>query len=116
MERLPGSLTEDEIEALEKAALRALWIAARDFSLDAWEYFRQSTDDPKDIAEDVTREMLDRMGGYQIDQRLYGNVDYRKARYAIYPDMAVRQALFVDSKAEKNATAPRCKCRNCRCR
>ena len=102
MEKLPPNLSLDEIEEIEKSALRALWIATRDFALDAWEFFRQSNDDPKDIAEDVTREMLDRLGGYGIPQRIYGNVDYRKARYVINPDLAVRQALFVDSKAEKS--------------
>lgn len=105
MERLPDQLSWDEIEQVECASLRSLWLAARDFALDAWEYFRQSGDDPKDIAEDVTREMLDRLGGYQIPQRLYGNVDYRKARYAIHPKLAVRQALFVDSKAEKTRSS-----------
>ncbi|MFN6960720.1 MAG: SfiI family type II restriction endonuclease, partial [Rhodocyclaceae bacterium] len=83
MERQPDQLSEDEIESIERTSLRSLWLAARDFSLDAWEYFRQSRDDPKDIAEDITREMLDRLGGFQIPQRLFGNVDYRKARYVI---------------------------------
>lgn len=102
MERLPTELSWEEIEQIERSSLRGLWLAARDFALDAWEYFRQSNDDPKNIAEDVTREMLDRLGGYQINQRIFGNVDYRKARYVIHPDLAVRQALFVDSKAEKS--------------
>lgn len=104
MEKLPSALTLDEIESIERSSLRALWIATRDFGQDAWEFFRQSNDDPKDIAEDVTREMLDRLGGYGIPQRIYGNVDYRKARYVINPDIAVRQALFVDSKAEKSCS------------
>lgn len=102
MEKRPEQLILDEIEQIERATLRGLCLAARDFSLDAWEYFRQSTDDPKDIAEDVTREMLDRLSGFQIPQRIFGNVDYRKARYVIHPDLAVRQALLVDSKAEKS--------------
>ncbi|MFN4148208.1 MAG: SfiI family type II restriction endonuclease [Rhodocyclaceae bacterium] len=105
MERQPDQLTEDEIESIERTSLRSLWLAARDFSLDAWEYFRQSQDDPKDIAEDITREMLDRLGGFQIPQRLFGNVDYRKARYVIHPELAIRQALFVDSKAEKQRSS-----------
>lgn len=105
MERAADNLANDEIEIVEQAALRALSIACRDFARDAWEVFRQSDDDPKDIAEDVTREMLDRLGGYRIEQRLFGNVDYRKARYVILPEMAVRQALFVDSKAEKSRSS-----------
>jgi hypothetical protein len=101
--RNPQDLHLDEIESVEKLSLRALFVAACDFGFDAWEVFHQSSDDPKDIAEDITREMLDRLGGYGIGQRIYGNVDYRKARYVILPDYSVRQALFVDSKAEKTS-------------
>jgi hypothetical protein len=43
------------------------------------------------------------MGVSRIDQRLYGKIDYKRARYVFHPDYAVRQALFVDSKAEKVA-------------
>jgi hypothetical protein len=32
---------------------------------------------------------------------VYGNVDYKRARYIILPEEIIRQALFVDSKAEK---------------
>jgi len=96
------NLELDEIERIEKQSLRALHAAFMEFGLDAWEYFRQSTDDPKDIAEDLTREVLDRFGGYRIEQRIFGNVDYRKARYVILPELSQRQALYVDSKAEKS--------------
>ena len=101
--RNPQSLSLDEIEQIEKLSLRALCVAATDFGFDAWEVFHRSRDYPKDVAEDVTREMLDRLGGYGVAQRIYGNVDYRKARYVMLPDFAVRQALFVDSKVEKSA-------------
>lgn len=99
--RDPHFLTLDEIEAIERQSLRVLFQAAGDFGFDAFDIFYQSTDEVKDIAEDITREMLDRLGGYQIQQRILGNVDYRKARYVILPDLIVRQALFVDSKAEQ---------------
>lgn len=36
-----------------------------------------------------------------MDYRLFGKVDYKRARYVFHPEYAVRQALFVDSKAEK---------------
>ncbi|MCI0561895.1 MAG: SfiI family type II restriction endonuclease [Nitrososphaera sp.] len=101
--RDPKVLSFDEVEAIEKVSLRSLFLAASNFGFDAWDVFHQSTDDPKDVAEDVTREMLDRLGGYGISQRIYGNVDYRKARYVIFSEFAVRQALFVDSKAEKSS-------------
>ena len=100
------ALTIEDVDTIERLSLRALWQAVQDFGFDAWQIFHQSTDDPKDVAEDCTREMLDRFGGYGIIQRIYGNVDYRKARHIILPDYSIRQALFVDSKAEKtNATA-----------
>jgi hypothetical protein len=103
--RDPNNLTPEEIEAIEKQSLRTLYTAAFDFGSDAFEIFEQSTDDPKDIAEDITREMLDRLGGYQVQQRILGNVDYRKARYIILSEFSVRQALFVDSKAEKSSSS-----------
>lgn len=99
--RDPDDLTLAEIERIEKQCLRGLFQATVDFGFDAYDIFQQSTDKVQDVAEDITREMLDRIGGYQIQQRVYGNVDYRKARYVILPEFMVRQALFVDSKAEK---------------
>jgi hypothetical protein len=105
--RDPGDLSLDEIEAIERQSLRALFHAGCDFGFEAWDIFHQSQDDVKDIAEDITREMLDRLGGYQIARRILGNVDYRKARYIILPDFAVQQALFVDSKAEKTSRVAR---------
>ena len=99
--RNPDNLTPEEIETIEKQSLRCLYTAAYDFGFDAYDIFEQSSDKPKDIAEDITREMLDRLGGYHIQQRILGNVDYRKARYIILSEFSVRQALFVDSKAEK---------------
>ena len=100
--RDPTSLSNDEIEEIERQSLRALFVAACNLGFDAYEIFRQSTDSPKDIGEDTTREMMDRLGGYQLQQRILGNVDYRKAHYVILPELALRQALFVDSKAEKD--------------
>jgi hypothetical protein len=74
--------------------------------MEAYEIFLKSPDSVKDIAEDITRELLDRLSGYNVYQRIYGTVDYKKARYIILPDQTVRQALFIDSKAEKeNRTA-----------
>lgn len=101
--RDPADLDHDEIERIEKQSLRWLFQAAVDFGFDAWEIFHQSPDDVQDVAEDITREMLDRLGGYQIHRHILGNVDYRKARYVILPEFAVRQGLFVDSKAEKTS-------------
>lgn len=97
-----SALAPDEIEDIEKLSLRWLYQAVLDFGFDAWNIFRQSPDEVKDVAEDITREMLDNLSGNRINQRILGNVDYRKARYVLLPHQTVRQALFVDSKAEKS--------------
>lgn len=101
--RDPAVLELDEIERIEKQSLRWLFQAAVDFGFDAWDIFQQSPNDIQHVAEDITREMLDRLGGYQIHRRIPGNIDYRKARYVILPEFAVRQGLFVDSKAERTS-------------
>ncbi len=97
-----ADLTPDEVEEIEKLSLRWMFQAVIDFGFTAWDVFRQSPDSVQDVAEDITREMLDTLSGYRINQRILGNVDYRKARYVLLPHQTVRQALFVDSKAEKS--------------
>lgn len=91
----------DRLEQIEKASLRLVAQAAFDFKEQAAEIFRNESDDVKDMGEDLTREALDRMGVSRVDQRLYGNIDYKRARYVFHPEYALKQALFVDSKAEK---------------
>lgn len=105
MPKEPDTLGAEEIESIEKQSLRSLFLAAKDFGFDAFDIFAQSSDDQKDIAEDITREMLERLGGYRVEKRILGNVDYRKARYVVLSEYATRQALFVDSKAEKTASS-----------
>jgi hypothetical protein len=81
-EKKPEFLTEKEIEDVEKLTIRWIYQAVLDFGMEAYEIFLKSPDSVKDI------------------------VDYKKARYIILPDQTVRQALFIDSKAEKeNRTA-----------
>jgi hypothetical protein len=100
-EKDPDILSLDEIERIEKLTLRWIFQAVLDFGMEAHEIFIKSPDSVKDIAEDITRELLDRLSGFNVQQRVYGTVDYKKARYVILPDETVRQALFIDSKAEK---------------
>ncbi|MCY3870021.1 MAG: SfiI family type II restriction endonuclease [Gemmatimonadetes bacterium] len=100
-EKDPKILSLDEIEEIEKLTLRWIFQAVYDFGMEAHEVFFRSPDSVKDIAEDITRELLDRLSGFNVQQRVYGTVDYKKARYVILPDQTVRQALFIDSKAEK---------------
>ena len=105
-EKDPNILSLSEIEAIEKLTLRWVFQAVYDFGIEAFEIFRKSPDSVKDIAEDITRELLDRLSGFNVQERVYGTVDYKKARYVILPNQTVRQALFIDSKAEKeNRTA-----------
>jgi hypothetical protein len=91
----------DRLEEIEKASLRLVVQAVYDYRATAVEIFRQESDLVADIGEDITREALDRMGMARIDQRLFGKIDYKRARYLFHPDYAIKQALFVDSKAEK---------------
>lgn len=98
-----NSLAPEQIENIEKLTVRWIFQAVMDFGMEAYEIFLQSPDDVKDVAEDITREVLDRLAGYNVPQRIFGTVDYKKARYIILPEQMVRQALFVDSKAEKSS-------------
>ncbi len=91
----------DLVEDIEKATLRLVFQALADFRIEASRIFEAEQDLPGDIGEDITREALDRMGMSKIPQRLYGKIDYKQARYVFHPNYTVRQALFVDSKAEK---------------
>jgi len=98
----PADLRHDlnRLEEIEKASLRLVVQALVDYREVAEEVFRQEVDLVADIAEDITREALDRIGTSRIEQRLFGKVDYKRARYLFHPQYAIKQALFVDSKAE----------------
>jgi hypothetical protein len=98
-----SALAPDEVENAERLTLRWIFQAMIDFGSSAHDVFHNSPDDVKDVAEDITREALDRLPGFNVPQRIYGTVDYKRARYIILPDSIVRQALFVDSKAEKES-------------
>lgn len=88
------------LEEIEKSSLRLVVQAIYDYREAAKMIFKNETDSVADIAEDVTREALDRLGMSRIDQRLFGKVDYKRARYLFHPEYAIKQALFIDSKAE----------------
>lgn len=101
----PQSLADDldRLEEIEKASLRLVTQALYEYRDLAVEIFLQEGDLVADIGEDITREALDRLGTSKIDRRLFGKVDYKRARYVFHPDYAAKQALFIDSKAEKVA-------------
>ena len=75
--------------------------ALLDYRGQAATIFREETDYPQDIAEDVMREAIDGMGMSQMHERLYGKVDLKKAIYVFVPDVE-RVALMLDAKAEKD--------------
>ena len=91
----------DALEQIEKATLRMVVQAVYDFRDEAREFFIQAPDLVADIGEDITREAMDRMGTSIIQARLFGKIDYKRARYVFHPEYSIRQALFIDSKAEK---------------
>ena len=62
-EKDPKILSLDEIEEIEKLTLRWIFQAVYDFGMEAHEIFLKSPDSVKDIAEDITRELLDRLSG-----------------------------------------------------
>jgi len=97
----------DLLEAIERASLRLVVQALIDFRDNARTIFATEGDFQADIGEDITREALDSMGVSRIPARLFGKMDYKKAQYFFHPDYAVRQALFVDSKAEQGALVAR---------
>lgn len=104
----PSALSLDEIEMIEKQTLRWVTQAILDYAPDVYLEFSGSPDDADGVAEDVTQESMNRLPGFTLDRRrLYGTVDYRKARYVIFPDLITKQALFLDSKAEKSASSGR---------
>lgn len=90
----------DIVESVEKATLRMVTHALFLYRHAAAEIFTRETDLPSDIAEDITREALDTLGMSRIGVRLFGKLDYKRARYHFNTNYAVQQALFVDSKAE----------------
>lgn len=95
----------DLLETIEKATLRLVAQAIYDFHTQAADIFAHESDLVQDIGEDITREALDRLGTSIIPVRLFGKMDYKRARYVFHPDYSLRQALFVDSKAEDVAGA-----------
>ena len=90
----------DEIERIERAVLSLVVQALADYRGQISIIFREETDQPQDIAEDVTREAIAAMGVSATHDRLYGKVDVKKALYAFMPE-PVPVALMLDAKAEK---------------
>jgi len=105
----PNTLAEnpDLIEAIEKGSTRFVAQAIELFRAEAIDIFAHESDLQADIGEDITAEALDSLGMSRMAQRVFGKMDYKRARYIFEPDYAVRQILLVDSKAEKTASVAR---------
>jgi hypothetical protein len=109
MFRDPDELANDlnALEDIERSSLRLVTQALVSFRREANQIYTNESDLQADIGEDITREALDTMGVSRIPLRLFGKIDYKRARYVFHPNYAVRQALFVDSKAEKESAVAR---------
>ena len=93
-------MTPNDIERLEEFAFSMVVQALTDYREQAVAIFREETDQPQDIAEDVTREAIEAMGFSGRQERLYGKVDFKRVVYVFTPE-AQAVALMVDAKAEK---------------
>jgi len=105
----PNTLGEDPelIESIEKGSTRFVAQAIELFRSEAVSIFSHESDLQADIGEDITTEALDSLGMSRMAQRVFGKMDYKRARYIFEPEYAVRQVLLVDSKAEKTAGVAR---------
>ncbi|MHB1422786.1 MAG: BglI family type II restriction endonuclease [Gemmataceae bacterium] len=102
----PRTLTNDTtiVENVEKASTRLVCQAVLDFASIAREQFLLAKDLVATVGEDVTCDALETMGLSRIPTaRLIGKIDYKRVVYYFDPDYWIRQALFVDSKAEKGS-------------
>lgn len=93
----------DLLEDIEKASTRMVFQAITDFVPVAKDTFTRARDLAGTVGEDITRDAMETMGLSRIPTaRLIGKIDYKRAAYYFDPDFWVRQALFVDSKAERS--------------
>ncbi len=105
----PNSLAENPclLEDIEKASTRFVTQAIELFRTEAVNIFAAESDLQADIGEDITTEALDSLGMSRMAQRVFGKMDYKRARYIFEADYAMRQVLLVDSKAEKTGGVAR---------
>jgi hypothetical protein len=97
----------NRLEEIEKASTRFVSQAVDLFRANAISIFAEEADLQADIGEDITTEALDSLGMSRMAQRVFGKMDYKRARFIFEADYAVRQVLLVDSKAEKSGGVAR---------
>src|SRR5207245_10250920 len=89
---------------VSQAVSNVLKLAAEQFSNTEASDDDALTDKTNYLCEDLTRMALDSVGFPRVpDARLFGAVDYTLAAYQLLPDLALQQALYIDSKAEKDS-------------
>ncbi|MGH9690370.1 MAG: SfiI family type II restriction endonuclease [Candidatus Acidiferrales bacterium] len=105
----PNTLSEKHeiVESIEKSSLRFVTQAIELYKKNAIQIFQEGQDWQADIGEDITAEALDSLGMSRTAQRVFGKMDYKRARYIFEPEYAIRQVLLVDSKVEKEQRVAR---------
>lgn len=94
-------MSPNQWELIEQTTFAMVVRALEDYWPEAIQIFREETDKAQDIAEDVVREAVDEMGLSTLKERLYGNVDFKKAIYVFLPEPCT-VALMLDAKTEKD--------------
>lgn len=97
------SLTDDEIELVEKQTLRMIVQALQEYSREAREIFENTQATSKTevivLAEDLVQYALEVAETYPINKRFAGFIDYKRIRWIPTPYGLLPQALLVDAKA-----------------
>lgn len=99
----PATLPLEKIEDIEKLTMRWIFSAFVTYASEARKIFALSPDDVQDISEDITLDTFGRFVGYPAEARVWSKVDFKRSQWICLPDNLVRQALLVDTKAEKGA-------------
>jgi hypothetical protein len=102
------TLSNNEIEDLEKSTLRAVVQALQEYSREAKDIF-DNTYAPQEnevivIAEDLTQYALEVAEFYPINKRYAGFIDYKRVRWLPTPFGLIPQSLLVDAKASTENT------------
>lgn len=97
------SVSDDEIEQIEKSTLRTDVQALQQYSKEAKDIFdntfAHNDNEVIVLAEDITQYALEVAECYPINQRYAGFIDYKRVRWLPTPFGLMPQALLVDAKA-----------------
>jgi hypothetical protein len=100
-------LNLDQLEALEKQALRMIVQALQEYSREAKDIF-ENTKAPKSevivLGEDIVQYALEVAECYPINKRFAGFIDYKRVRWMPTPYGVFPQVLLADAKASTENT------------